>query len=471
MGTLWNDYSTALEAASHADGWTVAKNGALWGITLGFYDGERGVQAEEQQAVLDKKQEYNKKAQELAWRVSQAYFDTFSTLSGGHGPPFLPMNVVLNQVGHAPFLSLSGPGAPGAPPPAPAPPPPIPAPGPLPGQPPGVGGPQPAPGLPGGGPAGQPGAPPTLVPAPVAGLPGTPPAVGPAPSARPPSALTKLAAGTDGLSEGVIQARGRGAPAPEETPGALRSPGAQPPAMPGGRPQGTKRPPATGRQRDATPQQSGLDEPFGGTPKATAPPVLGNQRPAGQRRPGSREELYPTAQGPTGTAAPLRPSGTAPPVLNGPGTGAAPAAPPARPGRGTPGKAGQPGRPAGPAPGAEWIGAEEARADAAEPVLDAPPVPPTGTTVSGLEEAKLRGRAAATPAGPARSRPPSTVAPELTARRAKAAGTGTGKADDDRIITDEEAFTVDTPGGGVVAKQPEDTSYRAEPPPALGSGA
>jgi hypothetical protein len=156
-------------------------------------------------------------------------------------------------------------------------------------------------------------------------------------------------------------------------------------------------------------------------------------------------------------------------VLNNPGTNAEPVAPPARRGRGAPGTPGQPGRSGSPAPSAEWIGAQEARADVAEPVLDAPPVPPTGAAVSGLEEAKLRGRPAAEPTRSTRSRPPSTVAPELTARRAKVAGTAREQVDDDRIITDEKAFSVDTPGGGVVAKKPEDTSYRAEPPPALGN--
>jgi hypothetical protein len=40
--------------------------------------------------------------------------------------------------------------------------------------------------------------------------------------------------------------------------------------------------------------------------------------------------------------------------------------------------------------------------------------------------------------------------------------------DGQKIVTDEEAFSVETPGGGVLAKGREDTSYRAEPPTAVG---
>jgi hypothetical protein len=40
-----------------------------------------------------------------------------------------------------------------------------------------------------------------------------------------------------------------------------------------------------------------------------------------------------------------------------------------------------------------------------------------------------------------------------------------------RVVTDREAFEVETPGGGVLAKPPEDHSYRPEPPTAISGSA
>jgi hypothetical protein len=103
-------------------------------------------------------------------------------------------------------------------------------------------------------------------------------------------------------------------------------------------------------------------------------------------------------------------------------------------------------------------------------VLDAPAPPPTGGRVSRLEEvpSALRGRPTpGTAARPARGG--STVPPELAPRRTNAtASASTGGRDEHEIVTDEQAFSVETPGGGVLGKQAEDRSYRVEPKAALG---
>ncbi|ONH32212.1 hypothetical protein [Protofrankia sp. BMG5.30] len=537
MENLWNRYQSEIEDASNADGWTRFGQGFLTGASLGFYDGEAGVQKSEQEAVRKKQQEFNKLAQELAFNVGNQYGETFSTLGGGHGALFRPMNAVLNTVGHPPFptigagpSSLGGPaGGPGAAPTI-TPPnalsnPPLPTPGAPPFQPADVTPPV-APGqVPV--PTGQLNSQPDVAPPPAAnpvfspvalpaalvapppaanrasrpaGAPAvTPPPGLPAAAAAPavakaapnaanaalrsPSALSRLSTGTkinaSGLNSGLIQARGSGTPTAGATPGALRSPAAAPPPT-GGRGPREKQPPGASRREPQGPGVKGpLEEPFSGTPAGTAPPVLNNQRPAGQRRPGSRGEPHPTARARPGTPAPPRPAGAAPPVLNSPGTSPTHAPPPAptrpnRPGRDAPARPGLPGQPGRPAPGSEWAGAQDARADASAPVLDAPVSPPTGAAVSGLEETRLRGRTATTPA--VRSRPGSAVASELTARRARPVGMAPAQGqdahadEDQRIVTDDEAFSVDTPGGSVVTKKPEDRSYRAEPPSALGRG-
>ncbi|WP_239377569.1 hypothetical protein [Frankia sp. Cj5] len=496
MENLWKRYESEIADASTASAGTAAWEGFKTGVSLGFYDGEAGVQRSEQEAVREKQQEFNKLAQELAYNVGNQYGETFSTLGGGHGALFRPMNAVLNQVGHTPFPTIGGgPPSPGGPPAGPGVAPVLAPPNALSDPPPATPPPatrfqpvnvtspvapeqvpvptsqaDPASAAP----------PPAFNPAAPAGTPVVMPPGLPAGAAaanaalRPPAALTRLSANAAGLSSGLIQAKGIGTPAAEAMPGALRSPAATPPPPMAGRGQGGKQPPgATGRERRESGAEGAREEPFVHTPGSTAPPVLNNQRAAGQRRPGSREELYPTARTRPGTPAPLRSAGAVPPVLNSPGTSPLHTPPPIRPGRGAPARPGQPGRPA---PGSEWVGAEDARADASAPILDAPAPPPTSAAVSNLAEAKLRGRAAATPA---RSRQGSTVAPELTARRARPdgpvpvqdrAGQAERVDERERIVTDEEAFNVDTPGGGVVAKQPEDNSYRAEPPSALDGG-
>ncbi|WP_132353842.1 hypothetical protein [Micromonospora sp. 15K316] len=106
-------------------------------------------------------------------------------------------------------------------------------------------------------------------------------------------------------------------------------------------------------------------------------------------------------------------------------------------------------------------------------MLDAPVAPPTGARVSRLEEvpSSLRSRPAASqPARPARGgrAVPPELAPRRTSNPEQAARPD--EQDELKIVTDEQAFSVETPGGGVVGRQAEDRSYRAEPKTALGGG-
>lgn len=224
-----------------------------------------------------------------------------------------------------------------------------------------------------------------------------------------------------------------------------------------------------GRAGGADPAR--VEGPFSGPPPSTAPPVLSNPAHRQQRRPGSPEELLAAPAG-----ADQRPGtpGAAPPVLTSPAQQPVPPMPPmlGQPGRsapaGRPGKARRPGSP-GPsgAPGTGWADPPAARPDVSTPVLHKPAVPLSGSAVSELAEVRLRGRPGQRVAG---ARPDGTVAPEVTARRTsrEPAGAGAQPAEEPQIVTDEQAFTVETPGGGVLTKQPKDASYRAEPPAALG---
>jgi hypothetical protein len=119
---------------------------------------------------------------------------------------------------------------------------------------------------------------------------------------------------------------------------------------------------------------------------------------------------------------------------------------------------------------------EEINANSSTPVVDAPAPPVTGAAVSRLEEVPTGLRNASADAARAARAGGRTdaVAPELTNRRTTSEGgpvTPVGIAegnDGQRIVTDEDAFSVDTPGGGVLAKQREDQNYRPEPPTVLG---
>ena len=124
MNDLWDEYQIEIEEASHADGWTRFKHGFGQGFTLGIYDADQGIRGAESEAVQEKQREFNRRAQDLADRVSTEYFDTFGKVSGGHGPPFVPMDAVFNPVKGPPWLTNIG--QPNVPPPPSQPPPAVP---------------------------------------------------------------------------------------------------------------------------------------------------------------------------------------------------------------------------------------------------------------------------------------------------------------------------------------------------------
>ncbi|MBO4162447.1 WXG100 family type VII secretion target [Micromonospora antibiotica] len=533
MERLWTEYREALDDAKNSDGWTQFSEGFKQGFTLGLYDGEKGIQAAEAEAVQEKQQEFNRRAQELARRTADDYVGTLSKVSGGHGPPFFPMDAVLNPVGHPPWRGPVGVpppvGPPGVRPPGGTNQPPTPVravPRPTPTDPdqlarqvldtlrppPETGAPVPTPGTDGrAGPAVTP--PPVVAPPLVAPPPGLPTGspglsgvnananaagVGRAGLARPPG-LDGLTGERGGLRSGVLRG-GAGAPGVTEPPQAsLRSPGANatppptggraappgglrrpgapsaatpPPGVRGaGGPSTTGAPHSPGTRRPGTEQ--GEDEArhgsvrpgagdadlFGRPAGETTAPVLHSRRPEGRRTAGGGRATGERA----GDAAAATRPGTTPSVLGSPARSVAVPGTPRSKRR----DRGDAARPA--ASGGEWLA--DGRSEATAPVLDAPAAPPSGGRVSRLEEVPgaLRGRPSAGPAPrPARGGQP--VPPELAPRRATAA------RHDDRdegrdgpgIVTDEQAFSVETPGGGVLGKQAEDRSYRAEPKTALG---
>ena len=192
------------------------------------------------------------------------------------------------------------------------------------------------------------------------------------------------------------------------------------------------------------------------------------KNPTGDRnrtRPGSREELHPAAYAGDGDGA--RRDGTAPPVLNSPARPGPAAPPPAR----RRADAARARREREAAHGSEWIGAQEARADAGDAVLDAPAPPPTGSRVSRLEEVpkELRSRAATRQPATGRTTRPGAVSPELTKRRTEEDQVVTQADEESRgIVTDDQAFEVQTPGGGVVTSRRDEPVYEPEQRRVLG---
>lgn len=136
-------------------------------------------------------------------------------------------------------------------------------------------------------------------------------------------------------------------------------------------------------------------------------------------------------------AAPQRPGGAAPPVLNRPTSPAAP--PPYRPTR----------RDRGLPPWSDLFGAEEARRRGGSGTIDAPErARPDGGPWG------LRSRAATRPETPAEPNRPGTVAPELGRRRG--GGEPVPVREDHELVTDQQAFGVRTPGGNVVTGRGEE---------------
>mgnify|MGYP000654199881 CR=1 FL=1 len=492
MEDLWQEYEGAIREAAQLDWGTRFE--VAWQVWRWDVDAAR--KEEKIEDVNNKKKEYNREAQALAWRYAEQYWDVQNKIGGGHGPLFVPMDAVMNPP-HPPFPSLPG-GPPPVAPPAVAPPPvPLATPPPTapvttptapptlplrqrilnltqnpPAPPSGLGtqnqptpsavpDPDLPPALPDGLSAVSPATVPGFVPPPVPGtnqgLPTAPPATSPS---TVPSALNKPlgqpslppAPGMGGLKKGVLQGK---TGAPGLPPGMTQPPG---------RTLGRKPPGAGTGQEDRTlvPGPVETEDAFSRPPGSTAPPVLNNQRP-NQRRPGSREELMPPARagGPHEPGTPLQ-SGATPPVLNRPGS-TPPQQKPTGPGRPERGRTGAT-RSQQPPPGSEWTGVRTARDDAGPPVLGAPTPPARGAGMSRLEEVPTQLRGRSTEA--ATRQAPGTVSPELAARRAVSrTGVPDGdKAEDgQKIVTDEEAFTVETPGGGVVKqKQQQNTGYRAE---------
>ncbi|GAA4599516.1 hypothetical protein BJY16_003105 [Actinoplanes octamycinicus] len=502
MRQLIDRYKKALEKAKNVDaiGWTSEfLDPSRW-----YTSPSEATDYQIQQQVNETEKRFQKDAQQLAHKYGNQYYEYSKALSNGVGPPFRAMNAVLNRPGK-PQLNTP-PGLPGGGAPAPAPPPPPPAPAPVlpppppggqpnpPGQnqpnPPGQGTtPQNPPGTlppkPGEKPGQQPGLPPSQLPPPglPGGLPlfpslpgGTKPAL--PPSLKPgfggqkpglpgtpglpgktmpnPGQLTKNAFNQPGQPPGLGQPPGRTLRRGGPRTGQPGQPGL-PPGRPGDRRRGTT---DRGTRVPGTPLDG--EETFGRPPGSTMPPVLKN--PTGdrdRRRPGSTEELRPTVSGSNDA---YRPDGTTPPVLNRPTPPGDQA--PARPSR----RRETPGERTGPAWG-DWFGAEEARSGAGSGLLGAPTPPPTGSRVSKLEEVPdaLRSRAAT---AAQQSGKQGTVAPELSKRRTTADPVPVVHEDDEssRIVTDEQAFEVQTPGGGVVTSKRDEPVYEPEIRRALGGG-
>ncbi len=236
-------------------------------------------------------------------------------------------------------------------------------------------------------------------------------------------------------------------------------PGSLPPGRPGDRRRGEQE---HGNRVPGTPVDG--EETFGRTP-GSMPPVLKNPNSDRQRRrPGSTEELRPALPGSKDA---FRPDGTTPPVLNRPAQPGEPTAP-SRPARrkDTPGKLQPSGSPWG-----DLFGAEGARAGAGSGMLEAPVPPRAGGHVSKLEEVpeSLRSRAARAAAA---GQQPGTVSPELSKRKVGTEPVIPAQQDDEAsgVVTDEQAFEVQTPGGGVVTSKRDEPVYEPEIRRVLGGG-
>ncbi|WP_430789803.1 hypothetical protein [Actinoplanes sp. G11-F43] len=275
-------------------------------------------------------------------------------------------------------------------------------------------------------PGGRPGrTTPGAIPPPQTGRPGrttpgtTPPArttgagrTTPVPIRTTPGVVPPLPAGRPGSGgTGVTPPRRPGSGAAGSTPGQRATEGTTPAGTPG---DGRNTGPGLPRRAPGT---SGMPETF--TRPAAAPPVLKNPVEDRGAKPGSAAEVRPRPGAD-------RPGGTAPPVLNRPVSPAAP--PPWRPER----------RERAGAAWSDLFGAEERK--------------PAGNGVVGAPE---RARPEGGPWGlrsPAASRPDTpAVAPELSRRRG--AGDPIPVREEHEPVSDEQAFRVRTPGGGVVTNR------------------
>lgn len=500
IDNLWDEYQQKLQGAQKVD-----LQGQLseW-FDMGRYGMTTWGDAEQwqiKQQVDTVSKEYQEKAQQLAYRVGNEHYEYTSMVSTGVGPPYRPMNAVLNTPGAPPMVNPPGlpPGVgAGPPPPVPVrnqPPPPgknlpndpnktLPGdpgktlpndpnktlpndPGKtLPNDPNKVSNPPPNPSLVT-----------TLPPPPPAftnpnpkQLPGNTPGQAPSqvkPPGTAPSPGTTRAPNPGQLVKNAFTRDGNGQlPPSTQPPGkTLRrpnTPGDPSRGLPGQPQQGRPGERRDGRAGDGDRmpgRPNGTEDAFGRPSGNTAPPVLRN--PNGERdrvRPGSKQDLRPTTS--ADDTAPR--DGTTPPVLRRPTRTDEPPAP----ARGRQDRKSAE-RDRNTAAGAEWIGAEHARGLAGSPVLDAPAPPPTGSRVSKLEEVPkvLRSRTATRPTGPARIERPGTVSPELSRRRTGDQHIAAQQQTDDEargLVTDEQAFEVQTPGGAVVTSRREEAAYEPE---------
>jgi hypothetical protein len=117
-------------------------------------------------------------------------------------------------------------------------------------------------------------------------------------------------------------------------------------------------------------------------------------------------------------------------------------------------------------PGLPVIAGESTVPGAGTPVLRAPAPPLSGAGVSGLEEVPPSLRAPGAPQRGVAATGRRTAGPaELTNRNASRKKKGWERDDvsePSNLITDEEAFSVETPGGGVLTGRPDDAGYVAE---------
>ncbi len=97
--------------------------------------------------------------------------------------------------------------------------------------------------------------------------------------------------------------------------------------------------------------------------------------------------------------------------------------------------------------------------------------PPTGTAVSGLEEVPdlLRPPHAGPAPRPPGRRPAGAGADVVVTARARRRGPETENPPEAQpdVITDDQAWTVQTPGGGVLTNRTDTPTHQPEPPTAL----
>lgn len=264
-------------------------------------------------------------------------------------------------------------------------------------------------------------------------------------SIRPPGQLGKKnAKGEEEDPESLLGGKTLGARPPGLSPEALAS-GA-------GRTLGAQ--PRQDRSGGTSAQPGSLSNTLGNGQPTISPSVLDGKRPT-RATPGGLAERTPFGTVGSGRA------GATPPVLNN-GAGQQAGAPPA-------GQRRQEKRPAARNAPA-WVGLEAAEAESINPVLAAPTAAPSDPTAARLSEVPdvLRGAdKSLTPSQPAR---PSTLegsAPER-ARRVARRTDGARRDDATPVVTDEQAFGVDGPGGGVLDAHQEPTGWRPEARPTLG---